>query len=70
MKGKIGSVDAALRTVLGVVILLVGHHERSWWGLLGLVPLVTAMIGFCPLYWLVHLDTRTRDEIDPAHGAH
>jgi hypothetical protein len=70
MKGKVGSVDGAIRTVLGLLILLIGHHERSWWGLMGFVPMLTAIIGFCPLYWVTGLDTRTRDEIDPAHGAH
>jgi len=70
MKGKVGSIDGAIRTVLGLLIILVGHHLRSWWGLVGLVPLLSAMCGFCPLYWILRLDTRTREELEPDDAAH
>jgi Protein of unknown function (DUF2892) len=52
------SVDRLLRIALGIVLLslaIVG--PRTLWGLLGLVPLLTGLMGFCPLYRLVGLST-------------
>jgi len=50
MKVNIGSADRVVRLLAGIVILAVGWHYRSWWGLLGLLPLLTAGIRFCPAY--------------------
>ena len=46
MKLNIGSVDRWARVVLGLVIGAAGFYFKSWFGLIGLVPLVTAMIGW------------------------
>jgi hypothetical protein len=57
-------VDRALRIILGVALLaIVFVGPRTPWGLLGLVPLATGLIGSCPLYTLLGLSTcppRTR----------
>jgi hypothetical protein len=53
-----GTVDRVVRIVLGLVLLsliFVGPH--TWFGLLGLVPLVTGAVGFCPLYRVLGLRT-------------
>jgi len=50
MQKNIGSVDRILRYVLGIVILIVGYVYQSWWGLIGLIPILTATIRWCPLY--------------------
>ncbi len=50
MKKNVGSVDKIIRIILGLVIIAYGIVESSWWGLIGLVPLLTAFMGFCPLY--------------------
>ncbi len=43
--------DRGLRVVLGLVLLsLIIVGPQTWWGLVGLVPLVTGLWGFCPLY--------------------
>jgi hypothetical protein len=53
-----GMLDRALRVVLGIVLLsLVFVGPKSMLGLIGLVPLGTGLIGFCPLYRLVGLNT-------------
>jgi hypothetical protein len=58
---NVGTIDRALRAVLGATALaLVVTGPRSAWGLLGLVLLVTAAIGFCPLYAALGLSTRAR----------
>ena len=50
--------DRALRVVLGVALLalvFVGPHTA--WGLIGLVPLLTGLFGFCPLYRVFGVST-------------
>jgi len=57
MSTNVGTVDRALRAVVGLVLLglaLLGGH---WWGWIGVVPLVTAFVGFCPAYKLIGLST-------------
>ncbi len=50
MKCNVGKTDKFLRVIVGVVALALGIIYQSWWGLIGLVPLLTAAIGTCPLY--------------------
>ena len=50
MKCNMGKADRIVRFVLGVVILVVGYYYQSWWGLIGLIPLGTSLIGWCPAY--------------------
>lgn len=51
-------VDRALRVLLGIVLLsLVFVGPRTAWGWLGLVPLLTGLVGSCPLYSLLGLRT-------------
>lgn len=53
-----GVVDRSIRVVLGLIILsLVFVGPQSLWGLIGLVPLVTGLVGFCPLYKILGLNT-------------
>jgi hypothetical protein len=54
-----GRADRRLRIVAGVVILALGAVYGSWWGLVGFVPFATGLVGFCPLYALLGLNTRT-----------
>jgi hypothetical protein len=58
MKTNEGTLDRALRVGLGVALLaLVFVGPRSLWGLVGLVPLLTGLVGFCPLYRLLGIST-------------
>ena len=50
MKTNVGGIDRIIRIVLGLAIIGFGITTGSWWGLLGLVPLATAAIGWCPVY--------------------
>jgi hypothetical protein len=53
-----GSTDRAVRVVIGVVLLaMVFVGPKTPWGLVGLVPLVTGLVGMCPLYRLFGLST-------------
>ena len=57
MKKNIGTVDRLIRGVLGIAIAVVGYRYHSWWGLLGVVLLLTALISWCPLYIPFKIDT-------------
>lgn len=59
MKTNIGSFDAAARFLLGWGFLFMGLHGLGWWALLGLWPLLTSALGFCPLYLPLHLNSAT-----------
>ena len=55
---NVGTIDRVLRVVVGLVLLsLVFVGPKTWWGLVGLVPLLTAMMGSCPLYSIVGMST-------------
>lgn len=51
MKTNVGGVDRILRIVLGVALIaLTLTGTIGIWGWIGVVPLLTAALGFCPLY--------------------
>jgi hypothetical protein len=51
MTPNVGGIDRVLRAVLGVVLVaLAVMGTIGPWGWIGLVPLATAALGFCPLY--------------------
>ena len=50
MKCNVGKTDKIIRVVIGLGLLAAGGYFKSRWGLIGLVPLLTAAIGFCPAY--------------------
>ena len=59
MKKNIGSTDRMIRIILGFVILIIGIVAKSWWGLVGLIPVVTALIGWCPAYVPFGISTKS-----------
>ena len=57
MKVNVGSLDRITRIVLGLAIIGAGVYFESWFGLIGVVPLVTGSLGWCPLYLPFGLST-------------
>ena len=58
---NIGSIDRIVRLAVAVVLLaLVVVGPKTYWGLLGLVPLLTAAVGWCPLYTLLGIRTAAK----------
>lgn len=58
MKLNEGGLDRILRVIVGIAILaLVFIGPKTPWAWLGLVPLVTGLVGFCPLYAILRLNT-------------
>lgn len=53
-----GAVDRTLRVIVGVALLsLVFVGPKSLWGLVGVVPLLTGLVGNCLLYTLLGINT-------------
>jgi len=51
MKTNAGAIDRIIRVILGFALLsLIFLGPQSNWGLIGLVPLLTGLVGYCPLY--------------------
>ncbi len=50
MKINVGGADRVIRLVLGLGIIAAGIYFKSWWGLIGVVPLLTAATRSCPAY--------------------
>lgn len=58
MKRNVGGIDRTLRVLAGLVLIaLAGTGVVGAWGWIGVVPLATGLIGWCPAYRLVGLDT-------------
>lgn len=58
MKSNLGGIDKLLRIAVGLVVIALGlFGPIGWWGLLGLVPLATGMLGTCPVYSMLGVNT-------------
>ena len=58
MKFNVGTVDRALRIIVGLVLIgLAATGTVGWWGWLGVVPLFTGLFRFCPAYGLLGINT-------------
>lgn len=58
MKKNIGSTERWIRGIIGIGALAAGAGFGSWWGLVGLIPLGTAFIGWCPPYAACGISTK------------
>jgi hypothetical protein len=61
MKCNVGSTDRTLRLVAGIGIAIGGVIFESYWGIIGVVVLATAIFRFCPLYPLLGINTAEKE---------
>jgi len=58
MKRNVGTIDRILRIILGLgLITLAFIGPQSAWGYLGIVPLLTAIVGNCPAYTIFGINS-------------
>lgn len=58
MKTNEGTIDRALRVLAGLVLIaLAATGTVGVWGWIGVVPLATGLIGWCPAYTLLGINT-------------
>ncbi|GAB3769472.1 DUF2892 domain-containing protein [Ramlibacter monticola] len=63
MKANVGSTDRIVRILVGLVLIgLAATGSIGLWGWLGLVPLATGVVGWCPPYAMLGISTcKTRN---------
>jgi len=60
MAKNVGTLDRVIRVIIGLVLLslfFVLDGDARWFGLIGIVPLATAVLKFCPLYLPCSINT-------------
>lgn len=70
MKQNVGTADRVIRIAAGLLVLsllFILEGNARWWGLVGLLPLATGLIGWCALY--VPLGINTHHGRDDLPGA-
>jgi len=60
MKVNEGTIDRVLRVIVGLVLIgLAATGTVGAWGWIGILPLVTGVVGFCPAYAIFGMSTCT-----------
>jgi len=58
MSKNIHNIERVIRVLLGLAILsLVFIGPKSYWGLIGILPIITGLVGWCPPYQLLGIST-------------
>jgi hypothetical protein len=57
MEKNVCGTEKIVRALLGAAIIIAGVFYGSWWGAIGLIPLLTAVISYCPISQLFHFST-------------
>jgi hypothetical protein len=66
MKPNEGRIDKIIRIILGLaIIIVVGFVMKSWWGLIGILPLATGLASRCGLYPLLGINTIKKEPDQP-----
>jgi len=64
MNKNLGKTDRIIRIILGIIILAVGIINTSLLGLIGIIPLATALMGWCPLYTPFKINTCSKESCE------
>ncbi|MDZ7265135.1 MAG: DUF2892 domain-containing protein [candidate division KSB1 bacterium] len=57
MKTNVGATDKLIRIVVGILLIVWGIFGSKIWVIIGLIPLITGLIGYCPLYTVLGINT-------------
>ena len=60
MQSNMGKTDKIIRLVVGVVVVGAGIYYQNWLGAIGLIAIVTALMGWCPAYTLIGASTKEK----------
>lgn len=61
MKRNVGSSDRILRLIVGIGIAIAGVIFESYWGLIGVVLIATAIFSLCPIYLMLGIRTTKKE---------
>ncbi len=68
MTMNVGNIERVIRIVAGLGLLSLLYFVEGnarWWGLIGLVPITTAVFGYCPPYAWMGINTRAKEGTAP-----
>ena len=57
MKCNVGKTEQMIRIVTGFVILGLGIYWGNWWGIVGILPIITGSIRYCPVSEILGVST-------------
>jgi hypothetical protein len=60
---NVGKPDRIIRIILGLGLLSLLFFldgNAKYWGLVGLIPLITGLFGFCPIYYLLTISSKKK----------
>ena len=64
MEKNVGKADKNIRILLGIIAIILGLIFKSWWGLIGIPLIITALIGWCPAYLPLGISTNKKTEVN------
>jgi len=64
-KRNVGTTDRIIRAIIGLIIAGLGIYFHSWWGLVAILPLGTALVGYCGLYTILGINTLSKPDAKP-----
>ncbi|MGE5715651.1 MAG: DUF2892 domain-containing protein [Acidobacteriota bacterium] len=66
MKKNIGNIERVVRVILGILVVSLAFvGPRSPWAFLGIIPILTGVIGYCLPYALFGIDTTSPARNEP-----
>jgi hypothetical protein len=57
VKCNVGRTEQIIRIAIGVSIIIIGLYFRNWWGIIGLIPIITGLIRYCPISDILGIST-------------
>lgn len=66
MTKNVGNIERVIRIIIGLALLSLIYFlegNARWWGLIGLGPILTAAVGYCPPYAWLGISTRPKDGV-------
>jgi hypothetical protein len=68
MNKNVGFVDRSIRAFAGIVLIaLAAAGVIGWWGYIGIIPLFTAVVSWCPAYTLLGISTKGKEDSGESH---
>jgi hypothetical protein len=62
MKCNVGGFDRIARIVLGLALIAFAFFGAQPWAYLGIIPLATGFIGFCPIYTIFGISSACKND--------
>lgn len=60
MQQNVGNEDRIIRAILGVILIGWGIFAQSWWAVIGIIPLFSAVVSWCPAYVPFGINTQKK----------